>query len=78
MIQRHFEEATDWHTYRLDVHGTTLVSWVDDQRLMQTTDDGLRGYQGGKIGLWTHGDRFYVRRFEVCAGTGYPCNENVK
>jgi hypothetical protein len=78
MIKRHFEETWDWHTYRFEVHGTTLVSWVDGQRLMQTTDNGLRGYQGGRIGLWTHGDQLIVRRVEVCAGTGYPCDLTVK
>jgi hypothetical protein len=63
---KNFSPGASWHTYRLEVKGTSVRLLVDGTLMAEGTDDRYR--DAGRIGIWSDGTQVNVRRFAVVAG----------
>ena len=58
-----FDPGTGWHTYRLEVSGSTISVSVDSILEIKVTDS--RWTDPGKLGLWAAGTPISVKSFKV-------------
>ena len=63
IAKTNFEPGTGWHSYRVEVQGTSIRLLVDGALLLETTDS--RYLSGGQVGLWSSGTQINVRSFKV-------------
>jgi hypothetical protein len=62
---RPFRPGEDWHHYRVEVRGNTIVVLIDGRLALSATDNTY--LEGRKIGLWSSRCQISVRSFEVTA-----------
>jgi hypothetical protein len=60
-----FDPNTNWHTYRLEVKGTTLRLLIDGNQVLQVQDTTY--LSGGKLGLNSFQTELNVRSYKVFA-----------
>lgn len=66
-----FALDNDWHTYRMEVRGNTITTYVDGKRVLVSQDNRFLG--PGKVGMVAGNIQINVRSFKVIAlgsGTG--------
>ena len=55
----------NWHTYRIDVNGNSIIVWLDGSQVFQATDDKF--LSAGQVGLWSDRCQISVRSFTITA-----------
>ena len=55
----------NWHTYRIDVNGNTIIAWIEGAIVFQVTDDKF--LSAGQVGLWSDHCQISVRSFTITA-----------
>jgi len=58
-----FSPNNDWHTYRVEVQGLEIRVYINGRLVLQALDTNFA--DGGRVGLWSNGTQFAVRRFAV-------------
>jgi hypothetical protein len=58
-----YTPGNEWHTYRIEVRGNELHTFVDGSPTVSATDNTF--LRGKRVGLYTQGAQISVRRFEV-------------
>jgi cell division septation protein DedD len=56
---------TDWHKYRVEVHGNDIALLIDGYSILETTDN--HHLTSNSVGLWSNGMVINVRSFKVIA-----------
>lgn len=54
---------TNWHTYRIDVYGTTITAWMDGQQIISTDNAVSPG--GGQVGVYDSSIHLLVKNFAI-------------
>jgi hypothetical protein len=65
LTQVHYPLDTDWHTYRVEVHGNDIKLLIDGYSILETTDN--HHLTSNSVGLWSNGTVINVHCFKVTA-----------
>ncbi len=60
-----FDPANDWHIYKFEVKGNTMIIVIDGSPLVEVNDN--KYLSGGQVGLWSYGVQLNVSSFNVTA-----------